>query len=101
MEKVYEKILVDLRAEENVTSGLSIILERMANSSSKYNVSEFLHPESDEWLYMENIEALFSFVGKSSIKMPMNIDRSLMELIGSNSPIGAKYLGVSPHVPSK
>ena len=45
MEKVYEKILVDLRAEENVPSGLSIILDRMANSSGKYNVSEFLHPE--------------------------------------------------------
>ena len=64
MEKVYENILVDLREEENVTSGLSIILDRMANSSGKYNVSEFLHPESDEWLYMENIEALFSFVEK-------------------------------------
>ena len=64
MEKVYENILVDLKAEENVTSGLSIILDRMANSSGKYNVSEFLHPESDEWLYMENIEALYSFVAK-------------------------------------
>jgi hypothetical protein len=85
MEKVYENLLVDLRAEENVPSGLSIILDRMANSSGKYNVSEFLHPDSDQWLYMENIEALFSFVAKTSIKMPMNLDRSLMELIGSNS----------------
>ena len=34
---------------------------------------------------MENIEALFSFVAKTSIKMPMNLDKSLMEVIGSNS----------------
>ena len=87
MQEVYEKILLDLRFEKDMGTGLTNILKNMANSSEKYNVNKFLDLSSTQWLFMENIEAIFSLVQKTSLKMPMNFDRSLMQLIGSNNPL--------------
>ena len=82
MEEVYDKIFDDLKNEEEIQSGLVNIWNKMANSSGKYKINEFLDPSSNQWIFMEKVDLLFSIVANVSLKMPINFDRSLMEIIG-------------------
>ena len=56
--QVYEKIFNDLKAHDDISTGLKDIRNLMANSGSKYNISDFIEPKSKEWLTLEHIDVV-------------------------------------------
>ena len=68
-------------AEEDISIGLTKIGNNMKKTSGKYDISEFLHANSKEWLTLENIDTLLRTVPKTPLKMPINFVRTLMEQI--------------------
>ena len=90
MGETYEKILSELKNEDDISIGLTKIWSNMANSSGKYNITEHLDSSSEEWLIFENIDVLFSIAGKTQLKMPMNFGKMLMQMIGPTIPFNLK-----------
>ena len=92
-EELWEKIHIDLMAEEDISSGLIKIQDNMKNASGKYSVSDFLDANSKEWLALENIDTLLKVVPKIPLKMPINFSRTLMEqLIHRPELLTSKYV---------
>ena len=85
-EKLYQKIFFDLYAEDNISNGLTKIwIDMKANTSETYKIDEFLDNESNQWVFLENIDALFSIVLNTPLKNPLNFDTSVTELIRSGN----------------
>ena len=87
--QVYEKIFNDLKAHDDISTGLKVIGNFMATSSSKYNISDFLESKSKEWITLESIHVVLRVVSKTSLMNSFPLTRSIMEQL---TPINYAYL---------
>lgn len=78
MELVYDEIYNKLLFEDDITQGLITIRETLRNSSTKFNIIEYLQPQSKQWLHLQKAYVLLVEVPKSFLKMPVNMARSIM-----------------------
>ena len=84
VKQVYDNIYSHLMTYDDISTGLTKIGNTMEKSSSLYNISEFLDSKSNEWLFLEKITVLLGEVPSKSLKMPIGVGRSLMELVDYN-----------------
>ena len=85
MEQVYEKIFVDLREEDDISIGLTMIGAEIGKINENYNISETLDSKDFQWTFLEKIDAILRIVPKIPTKMPMDFSKSILPLIASNS----------------
>ena len=79
VKEVYDEIYTDLIAENEISPGFINIGSKMANLSGRYNISETLTPKSIQWQYLDKISVLLGILPQKELKMPINLDRTLME----------------------
>ena len=81
IKQVYKEIYNELGDEDDITDGLIEIRNKLANSSSTYNISKHLSPKSNDWLYLQKTDILLRKVPEASLEMPMGLTRSIMQQI--------------------
>ena len=84
--KVLTAVSTSNAAVKLTIKGMSIYIERFPFSFlirpvCIFVIDLFLERNSNQWLFLEKIDALFSIATKSQLTMPINFDRSMMELI--------------------
>ena len=86
IEELYEKIFFDLDEEDNISNGLTMMWTEMkASTGETYEIDQFFDEKSNQWVFLENIDAVFSIVLNSHRKHSLNFGKSITELIRSGN----------------